>query len=407
MTWRARIRIWSQTMVLILLAFALPACREVVNPNPPQEKKKGLVFFNYYVESPTQRLSVAEKRDRRRKEYGGMTLRLFVWTNCLPASVLNTFSDRFGAEVSVAHYDTDGELHERLVAGELHDIIMPRGSMVQKLILERRLAELDHQALPHLTNLEAVFRTNIFDSGYKHAIPYFRTTSGIAFNHAQMDHIPRNWGDLFEPDAKFARHLTNRISLLPGPTRAIAAALIHLGYSPNTYDTNELHAAAQYLEAQAKKFHFQFIQSQLPDALVSERILLAQAYSYHASVAAKKNHNVHFAIPEDGIFISTEHFAIPRAVAGKQKALAEAFLNFVLEPFIAGTIVNFSHRATTVSEARAYVEPSVKHGPAYAHANIRSHTQRVFFQQYTPVGDALRQEIWKWETNELQKPTVY
>ncbi len=391
----------AQAVLLLFTVLAVSGCRKVQNPSPETPTKRGFLFFNYYVENPTQRLALTKKGKVKNKLYSGSTLKVFIWTNCLPQAVLDTFTERFGARVVLSHYETDKELHTRLAQGESYDLIMPSGFMVEDLIHEHRLAYLAHGALLNLTNVDQSFRSNVFDPHASYAIPYLWSTAGIAYNFKLLDHIPRKWGDLFEPEEHLATFLTNRISLLPGHIRGIAAALIHLGYSPNSHETNELNAAFQYLEMQARKYHFQFLRATLPEALASENVLLAQAYSFHAAQAAKLNRYIHFVLPEEGVWTTVFFFAIPRETIGKQKYLAEEFLNFLMDPFIAATVVNYSYLATTIHAARSFIEPSIKHGPTYVHP-LHSLQQR-----YDPVGEEFREVLWKQETNDLKIPAAY
>ncbi len=384
-----------------ILIVAGSGCRKVENPNPTADAKRGYLFLNYYIASPTQKIGQPKKGDSGDKLYSGSTLKVFAWTNYLPPSVLEAFTAHAGAGVTLATYDSETELHDRLAGGEVYDVIMPAGFMLQRMIQEKRLAKLDPKALPNLSKIDAVYRTNVFDRGYEHGIPYVWSTAGIAYNRAHLDHIPRKWTDLFEPNPKIAHLMTNRISLLPEGARAMAAALIHLGHSPNTHETNELNAAANYLEAQARKFGFRFLRGQLPEALASGSVLLAEAYGHHAALAASKNPDVHFVLPEDGVWRTVDFLAIPIGTPAHQKALAENFLNFLLDPVIAGAVATYSYHGSTIHEARAYISPQVKHGPAYAHAH---HPMQQMFDAH---GARHRQMLWERIVNDLKIPTFH
>ncbi|MHB8522039.1 MAG: polyamine ABC transporter substrate-binding protein [Limisphaerales bacterium] len=396
-----RIRAFGQTVLLVLLALTLPGCGKINNPHPDAREKRGLIFFNYFVENRMETANAGTKASDNRQIYEGLTLRVLVWTNYLPTAVLKGFTDRFGAQVAVSYYDTNDELYDRLARGEPFDVVMPAGFMLQRLIERGMVRELNHKSLANLRYLDPEYHTNLFDPGNAHAIPYLWSTAGIAYNFNHLDHIPHKWADLLDPDPAHATGLSNRVSLLPGPVRAIAAALVHLGHSPNSNDTKDLDAAAEVLQTQMEKVHFRFLGGALADALVSEDILMAQAYSSEAERARRRNPHINFTLPEDGVWLTVDHLAIPATTDAQHKVLAEAFINYLLDPVIAAKVVNYSRHASTLSEARAFVEPEVKLGPPYLRPD------HIVLQMYDRQGDAYRQLLWDRMTNRFKIQSTF
>jgi spermidine/putrescine-binding protein len=268
------------------------------------------------------------------------------------------------------------------------------------LIEEGLAAELNQARIPNLKNLDPDFHTNVFDPGSRHAIPYLWSTAGIAYNFDQLDHIPHSWGDLLIPDPPHQAQLTGRISLLPGPVRAIAAALLHLGHSPNENATNNLEAAGQLLERQMGTLHFRFLGTKLVNALDHGDILMAEAYSSEAERARRHNPHINFALPEDGVWLTIDHLVIPKATDARHQALAETFINYLLDPVVAAKVVNYSFHATTVSEARAFVDAEIRLGPPYSRPN------HIVVQTFDREGDAYRQLLWRRLTNAFNVPAA-
>jgi len=380
--------------VLLLLVFATGCNKAIKNTKPLQEpaSKRSWVFFNYQI--------LRAEKAAKTKSFEGQTLRIFTWTNSFPSNVLKEFMSRSDAAVSVRLYDTNEELYNRLAAGEQFDIVMPAGFLVTRLIEENKLMPLDHVHLLNITNIDHLFQKNIFDPSQKFAVPYLWSTAGIAFNFAHLDHTPHHWGDLLDPPADHVAELTNRISLLSDPVRAFAAALIHLGYSPNSHSTNELNAAAKFLHTQMAKLHVQLLGGNVVDALADQRILMAQVYSSEASRAQSLNHHIHFQLPEDGAWMTVYHLAIPAGRSAAQKELAEAFINYLLRADVAAKVVNFSHRATTLESAKSFVNPEIKLGPSYARPT------NLFFQEFDRGADRYKARLWEEVTNGLTTATA-
>jgi spermidine/putrescine-binding protein len=127
----------------------------------------------------------------------------------------------------------------------------------------------------------------------------------------------------------------------------VGAALLALGYFPESIDPQQL-AQAQELLQQQKPFLAKYDSESFKDSLASGETVLAQGWSGDIAMAQTQNPEIGFAIPREGTFIFVDNWAIPKGA--RHKELAEEFINFVLRPEISAMIVNHV-RYASVNEA--------------------------------------------------------
>ena len=64
------------------------------------------------------------------------------------------------------------------------DIVFPTDYLVQPMLAQSLLAPLRHNLLPHLDQLETLFKRPAWDPDLRWSVPYMVTAAGIAYNRA-------------------------------------------------------------------------------------------------------------------------------------------------------------------------------------------------------------------------------
>ena len=380
--------------LLFLTAFPiLVGCGKIDNPVADPKKGPNWTFLNYKVKNAEPGV---DELKRISKKYSGCRIKILASSNLIPPAVFKEFSRATGVDVDIHAVITPDEIPERLADGKEVDLILGPGHVVQRLIAEHRLKALNHQNIANLDRIDRRFATNFFDPGQHYSVPYFWSYAGIAYNRLYFDHPPRTWLDVLSPRTELHGLLDHRISLLPGPQRALAAALIHHQSSPNTDDPKEILVAGQLLLTNATTWRYRYLLDGLPKAMASKEVLIAQCYSSDAAVAARRDFHIDFALPEDGTWLTIDSFAIPSAVDCRKQEITERFIGFLLEPRIAGEVVNHSLRASTVSGARAFVDSEERNGAVYVHPDKK---HPMYYQFYEQDSYALREQIWQSLSN--------
>lgn len=289
------------------------------------------------------------------------TLRIFIWEEYIDPAVYRLFEEEFGVTVVEDNYGSNEDMRAKLQAGgTLYDLVVPSDYMVGLLRREGLLLPLDLSRIPNLRYVAPRFRDPPYDPGHHYAIPYQWGITGIGYNQGLVVPPPTGWADVFDP-VRIAPY-RHRISMLNDMREVIGAALIALGLSPESTDPQELAQAQELLQRQ-KPFLAKYDSEAFEDSLASGETVLAQGWSGEIAMAQAQNPDIGFAIPQEGTFMFVDNWAIPKGT--RHKALAEAFINFVLRPEISARIVNHVRYASVNEAAKPLIKPEILQGPAY------------------------------------------
>ena len=288
-------------------------------------------------------------------------LRVFIWEEYIDPEVYRLFEQEFGAKVVEDNYGSNEDMRAKLQAGGAgYDLIVPSDYAVTLLRKDGLLLPIDLSHIPNLKHLAARFRDPAYDPGHRYSVPYQWGITGIAYNRRLVDPPPGRWADLFDP--AWIGPYTNRLSMLNDMREVVGAALVSLGYSPETADPQHLARALARLQQQ-KPFVAKYDSESFEDSLASGETVLAQGWSGEVAMAQSQNPDIAFAIPGEGTFVFVDNWAIPKGA--QQQELAEAFINFVLRPEISARIVNYARYASANEAARSLVKPEILNGPSY------------------------------------------
>lgn len=307
------------------------------------------------------------------------TLRICAWSNYLPESSLIAFTQKTGIRVEVSYISSNEELFSKLKAGASgFDIIQPSDYMVRQMSSVGMLAPLRHELLSNLKYLDSYYRNLPYDPGLKHSVPFTWGTTGIAIN---IDNVPLpekgvSWKTLFQsPDLK-------RTSLLDDMREVFSAALLSMGFSPNTKNISELQKARAEI-ARVKERILMFT-SEPKALLLRGEISVAHIYSTDAIQARVENPKIHYFIPSEGATLWADSFAIPKST--KHAAQAHQFINYFLDPENARPIFEQNRLATPSSLVRSRLPASEAQDPnLYPPKHI---LDKMFFLQ--DIGETLR-----------------
>jgi spermidine/putrescine transport system substrate-binding protein len=172
---------------------------------------------------------------------------------------------------------------------------------------------------------------------------------------------PDSWGAIFEP-AQAEAH-AGKIGLLNDSRDVIAAALMYLGYDPNSTNPDELEQAKQTILA-IKPYVATFDSDTFADFLVSGDTVLTEAWGGNLAQAIADNPDSHigYALPKEGSIIWTDNLAIPETAPNAYTA--EVLINYLLDPEIGAQITNFTRYASPNVAAEPFIDEEVKSNPA-------------------------------------------
>lgn len=284
-------------------------------------------------------------------------LYLYNWDNYIAPRILEDFQREFGVRVIEDKFSSNEELLAKLQAGGGgYDVIVPSDYAVRIMIRKNLLAPLNQEILSNFNNLDARFRNPTYDPGLRYSVPYLWGTSGIGYRRkaVAMAGAPTGWEDLFST-SKLSRY-KGRISMLNDMREVIGAALIYLGFSPNSTVSAELDQAKTVLLRQ-KALIAKYDSEAYEDSLAAGETVLAHGWSGEFFAAQKEKPDIGFIVPREGSFLFVDNLAVP--AASKRRHTALRFIDYLLRADVAAANSSYLRYPTPNAAARALIDPKL------------------------------------------------
>lgn len=265
----------------------------------------------------------------QQKEEAGQ-LKIYAWSEYVPQSVIDAFTEETGIRVSMETYSSNEEMLAKLMAGGgRYDIIQPSEYTVEALIGEDFLLPLDHSKLPNLVNLAPEFRAMPFDPNNKFSVPWMAGTVGIIVNRELIDDEITSFDDVFQE--KFR----GRIVILDDAREIVSWALGSLGIDINDVTDENLAKAREVIERWLPLVRV-FDSDSPKTPLLNGDVALGIVWSGEGALLLKEDDKFEWILPEQGAHLFVDSLVIPKNARNVDNALA--FMNFILRPEISALI---------------------------------------------------------------------
>ncbi|MCM1528741.1 MAG: ABC transporter substrate-binding protein [Alistipes sp.] len=293
-------------------------------------------------EDYTQTLTVSDPEYYSRFKGKGISINVYNWGEYISTGaeegtldVNGEFEKLTGIKVNYTNFATNEELYAKLKGGAAsYDVIIPSDYMISKMIKEDMIQPLDFGNIPNFEYIMENFRNQDYDPENAYSVPYTWGTVGIIYDTTMID-IPEeeiDWDLLWNED------YADQILMFDNPRDAFAIAEIMLGYSLNTEDPEELQQTAYKLLSQ-KKIVQGYVMDEIFDKMGAGDALIAPYYAGDALTIMDENEDLNFVVPKSGTNLFVDAMCIP--TAARQKEAAEMYINFMCEPDIAYSNIDY------------------------------------------------------------------
>ncbi len=306
---------------------------------------------------PAQPVRAAEGTDQ------GVTINVYNWGEYIAngtdgsLDINAEFTRRTGIRVNYTTFDSNESLYSKLVGGGAdYDVIIPSDYMVSRLIHENMLAELDFSNIPNFRYIDESFRNPDYDPEGRYSVPYTWGVVGLFYNTDYIEEEITSWSSLW--DDRYA----GKILMFDNPRDSFAIAQLLLGQSLNTTEESDWLEAAALLKQQ-KPMVQAYVMDRIFDKMESEEAWIAPYYSGDAAILVDNSDNIRFVVPREGTNYFVDAMCIP-ATSG-HKAEAEAYINFLCDPEIAGANMDYVGYSTPETAAKAYMDPEIVESPVH------------------------------------------
>ena len=250
-------------------------------------------------------------------------LNLFVWTEYIPADMLECFQLVYGIKVNRDEYSANEEMYAKLSAGgTAYDLVQPTDYIISLMIRQSLLRELDHSKLPLIGNMVPSSMNQPFDPGNKYTVPYLSGTDAIVYNADTVKTVPTSWADLWRPE------YAHRMVFLDDSRSVIGLTLLSLGYDVNTKNPVELEQAKVKLKELVPNIKL-FDSDSPKTALIAGDVDLGMTWTFEALAAQKEKPSIQYVYPKEGAIIWQDNWAMP--VSAPHPDAAYAWLTYIMQ----------------------------------------------------------------------------
>ncbi|SIR28842.1 spermidine/putrescine transport system substrate-binding protein [Paenibacillus macquariensis] len=269
-------------------------------------------------------------------------LHIYSWADNFNETVISDFEKEFNVDVTYDIFANNEDLLAKIKAGGGgYDLIQPSDYMVETMIKNNLLEPLDKNNIPNYTNIADTFKDPTFDPGNKYSIVYTSGVTGIAYNKKYIKDPIDSWEDLWNPAYK------GKVLLLDDNREMIGMALKKHGFSNSTTNQTEIKTAVDDLKKLLPNV-LAFDTDTIKQKMIQEEGWISTVWSGDAAYIVKDNPDIAYVVPKEGATIFSDNYAIPKGA--KNKALAEKFINYMLDPKVSAA--NY--------EAIGYSDPNTK-----------------------------------------------
>ncbi|MCI9552313.1 MAG: spermidine/putrescine ABC transporter substrate-binding protein, partial [Acutalibacter sp.] len=266
------------------------------------------------------------------------------------------FTRRTGIQVNYTTFDSNESLYSKLAGGGAdYDVIIPSDYMISKLIAGDMLAPLNFANIPNFQYVDQQFKNPDYDPQNLYSVPYTWGVVGIFYNTDFVEEVT-SWQSLW--DAQYA----GKILMFDNPRDSFAIAQFLLGQEVNTTDPAHWRQAAALLKEQ-KPLVQAYVMDQIFDKMENGEAWLAPYYAGDAAILVENSENIAFTVPEEGTNFFVDAACVPKTASHKTEA--EAYINFLCDPEIAGANMDYVGYSTPETAAKEYLDPEVIESPMY------------------------------------------
>ncbi|MBQ8556956.1 MAG: ABC transporter substrate-binding protein [Clostridia bacterium] len=259
----------------------------------------------------------------------GQVVNVFNWEDYIAPEVITLFEEETGITVNYMCFTTNEDMIVQVEANPgAFDVCFPSDYIIERMIQNDMLAEIDFANVPNANQTLDHLLNPAYDPENKYSVPYMWGTVGILYNTTLIDEPKHSWSILWDPQYQY------NIFMMDSIRDSFGVTLKYLGNSVNCTEVPALFDARDMLVEQKKLGVVKAYQvDETKDKMVAGEAALAVMWSGDAMYAIDLNEDLDYFVPEEGSNVWVDGAVIPKTA--KNKANAEAFINFLCRPDIA------------------------------------------------------------------------
>ncbi len=310
------------------------------------------------VPSPASASGTAAAGGSDAKEASADTeLNLFNWTEYMPDSVLQAFTEETGIKVNYTTYSSNEEMLAKIKSGEkgMYDVTVASDYMVSTMVADGMLAPFDKSNIPNIANIDPTYLNMKFDPDNAHSVPYMLTPAILCYDRTKVPAGLKSYKDLLSKD------LANSLVILDDQRMVIGLAELANGLSVNETDPAGLKTVRDWLAS--LKPNIRLFDSDTPkSAMISGEAAAGYMWCAEVALAMQENPDIVAVYPEEGTVMMIDNLVIPDGA--RHMEAAQRFIDFVLRPEISKLVSDEFPYVNPNKAAQPLLPDSFRNNPA-------------------------------------------
>ncbi|MGN1183340.1 MAG: PotD/PotF family extracellular solute-binding protein [Faecalibacillus sp.] len=259
-------------------------------------------------------------------------LNLFIWTEYIPESVIDSFEEETGIKVNMSTYSSNEDMLAKVKSESkgAYDVVVPSDYMVELMSQQDLLEKLDKDQLTNLKNISDAYLKPSYDKDNTYSVPYLGGVAAIAVNTSQVKNKITSYDDLFDPSLK------DSIVALDDYRAVIGMTARSMGYSMNETDSAKLSDIETKLLT--IKNNISLYDSDSPkSAMISGDATVGYMWSAEIALSMEENSDIDIVYPTEGAYLFMDNLSICKGAKNYDNAMK--FINYILD---ADTMANIA-----------------------------------------------------------------
>jgi spermidine/putrescine transport system substrate-binding protein len=274
----------------------------------------------------------------------------FTWTTYEGPNTLSDFGKLCGVTATEDFYGSNEDMIAKLRQGNPgYDVIVPTGNYIPIMVRSDLLEKIDLTKIPNFANVSKDLQAPVYDPKNEYSVPYQWGTIAIGYNKQAVGHDVTSWDDMW--------NFKGNVAWTEDPRSMFGIALNLLGKDPNTTNVDDINAARDFLADHGSNVRT-IAQDDGQEKLVGGEVDMVVEYSGDIlqkmiecddkpELNCKDKYD--YVVPKEGSVRWVDNLAIPKDAPHPE--LANAFLDYILDPQVAADISNTTEYATPNQKA--------------------------------------------------------
>ena len=328
-------------------------------------------------------------------------LKIYNWADYIDEDVLAEFPDWYkqqtGEDLRIIYqvFDINEIMLTKIERGhEDFDVVCPSEYIIERMLRKDLLLPIDRNfghTPDYIPNVSPYIRHELNKTSQPerqtedYAVPYMWGTTGLIYNTTMVEEPPTKWADMW--DVAY----TNNVLMFNNSRDAYAIAAKTIGLSMNPQSVDEITAITDALKAQ-KNIVQAYVMDEVFDKMECGEAAMAPYYAGDAITMIDENPDLAFVHPEEGVNFFIDSMCIP--ANAKHQEAAEMFINFMCEPDIAYSNIDYICYSTPHSGAYEMLDEETRSNPVSYPGNDYLDENTTIFVNLSDEANLQMQTLW-------------